>query len=127
MDYKTMSLGLGIFSLVLGATELFASDQIASALDAEGHEGLVKGFGARELVAAAGILQMPGHSATIWNRVGGDVMDLAAVGIAARNAPRNKAVWGALAFVAGALVLDVVVARGLDRETGRFLPALPDG
>ena len=41
---------------------------------------------------------------------------------AAASAPRNKAVWGALAFVVGAAVLDVIVARGLDRTTGKTFP-----
>lgn len=125
MDYKKLSLGLGVFSLALGAAELFASNRIAKELDAQGHEGLIKGFGAREVAAGVGILNAPAHSVGIWNRVIGDVMDLAALGLAARNAPRNKAVWGSLAFVAGALALDAFVARGLDAQTGKALPSRP--
>ena len=49
-------------------------------------------------------------------------MDLAALAAAARSAPRNKAVWGAVAFVIGATALDAFVARGLDRSTGKTLP-----
>jgi hypothetical protein len=122
MNYKRMSLGLGVFSFALGAAELFASRQIARTLDAEGAEPLVKGFGAREVLAGAGILAGPANSAAIWNRVAGDAMDLAALGVAARRSPRNAAVWGALAFVAGATALDIFVARGLDRTTGKLLP-----
>lgn len=122
MDYKKLSLGLGVFSLALGAAELFAPKRITEALDAEGHEGLVKGFGAREIVAGVGLVTAPAHSARVWNRVAGDAMDLAALGAAARNAPRNGAVWGALAFVAAVTALDVLVARGLDAETGKTAP-----
>jgi hypothetical protein len=50
-------------------------------------------------------------------------LDLAALGVAARNAPRNKAVWGAIAFVVAATILDTVVARGLDQRTGETLPS----
>ena len=51
MDFKRLGLGLGVFSIALGVTELFASKRIARALEAEGSEGLIKGFGARELLA----------------------------------------------------------------------------
>lgn len=122
MDYKKLSFGLGIFSLALGAAELFGSKQIAKALDAEGHEKLVKGFGAREVAAGVGVLRAPAHALGIWNRVAGDAMDIVAVSLAAKNSPKNKAVWGALAFVVGAAVLDTVVANGLDRQTGKTLP-----
>jgi hypothetical protein len=122
MDYKKLSLGLGLFSLGLGAAELFASRRIARALKSEGHESLIKGFGVREVAAGIGILQAPAHSARVWNRVAGDGMDLAALTAAARNAPRNRAVWGAIAFVVGATTLDVLVALGLDHTAGKTLP-----
>ena len=122
MDYKKISLGLGVFSLVLGAAELFASAKIARTLDAEGHEGVVKAFGAREIAAGVGILTQPAVATTVWNRVAGDVMDLSALGLAARGAPRNKAVWGAIAFVVAATLLDAVTAHGLDKQTGKTLP-----
>lgn len=127
MDYKKLSLGLGLFSLALGAAELFGSKKITKELDAEGHEGLVKGFGAREVAAGIGILQAPAHSLGVWNRVAGDLMDLTALGFAARNAPRNKAVWGSVAFVVGALALDALVARGLDAQTGKLGPQREGG
>lgn len=123
MDYKKFGFGLGLFSIALGAAELFASRRIAGALDADGHEGLIKGFGAREVAAGANLLMQPAVSSGVWNRVAGDAMDLAALGVAAKGSPRNKAVWGALAFVVGATVLDVLVARGLDAQTGKASPA----
>lgn len=122
MNYKKLSLGLGFFSLGLGAAELFASRRIARALEAEGYEGVIKSFGARELVAGVGLLQSPAHGTRVWNRVAGDAMDLAALGGLAKRASRNKAVWASLAFVAAATAIDVVTALGLDRETGKTLP-----
>lgn len=122
MDYKKLSLGLGVFSLALGAAELFGAKKIANTLDADEHEGLVKGFGAREVVAGLGILMQPAVSTGIWNRVAGDAMDLAALGFAAKGSPKNKAVWGALAFVVGATLLDLLTARGLDKQTGKIWP-----
>ena len=125
MDYKKLSLGLGVFSIALGAIELFGSKKIAETLDAEGHEGLVKGFGAREVLAGVNLLVAPAAAPNMWNRVAGDVMDIVATSAAAKNSPRNKAVWGALAFVVGAAVLDAVVAIGLDEQTGKTLPTHP--
>jgi hypothetical protein len=127
VDYKKLSLGLGFFSLALGAAELLAPKKIAKELDAEGHETLVKGFGAREIAAGLAIVNAPAHSLGIWNRVLGDMMDLTALGVAAKNAPRNKAVWGSLAFVAGATLLDYLTARGLDQQTGKLLPVREQG
>ena len=122
MDYRRVSKGLALFSVVLGAAELFASRRITKALKADGHETLVKGFGAREVAAGAGLLMAPAHSTRVWSRVAGDVMDLGALGLAVRKAPRSKAAIGALAFVVGATVLDVLVAMGLDRKTGKVAP-----
>lgn len=122
MDYKKLSLGLGLFSLALGAAELFASKAIARSLDAEGHEGVVKGFGAREVLAGVNLLVAPAVATNMWSRVAGDVMDIVATSAAAKNSPKNKLAWGALAFVVGAAVLDAWVAVGLDKQTGKTLP-----
>lgn len=122
MDYKKLSSGLGVFSIALGAVELLGSRRITRALETEGSERLVKGFGAREVFAGVSLLVSPAVSTNVWGRVAGDVMDIAALGSAARSHPRNKAVWGSIAFVLGALVLDVFTARGLDRQTGKMLP-----
>lgn len=122
MNYKTLSFGLGVFSIALGTVELLFNRRIADRLDAAGSEGLVKAFGARELLAGANLLTAPAVATNMWNRVAGDVMDIAAAGAAVRNSPKNRATWGALAFVVGALALDAWVARGLDMRTGKTLP-----
>lgn len=122
MDYRKLGFGLGLFSVGLGIAELAASKRIARSLAAEEHDGVVRIFGARELFAGAALLSGPAHSVRVWNRVAGDAMDIAALGLAARRAPQNKAIWGALAFVAAATALDIVTAIGLDRSTGKTLP-----
>jgi len=122
MDYRKLGFGLGVFSIGLGIAELAASKRIARGLSAEDHDGVVRAFGARELFAGAALLSGPAHSVRVWNRVAGDAMDIAALGLAARRAPQNKAVWGAIAFVAAATAIDIVTAIGLDRTTGKTLP-----
>lgn len=116
MNYRNAGISLGLFSLVLGAAELTAAQRIADGLGINGREWLIRGFGAREIAAGVTILAQPAVSGGVWNRVGGDATDLAALGSAARRSPRNKLVLSALAFVVGATVLDVAVARGLDRQ-----------
>lgn len=116
MDYRKLSFGLGLFSLALGAAELFATRRIARTLDADDSQGLIRGFGAREVAAGVGILAAPASPLPVWSRVAGDVLDLGALGLAARRAPGNRAIWGSLAFVVGATVLDAVTAIGLGRQ-----------
>lgn len=122
MIYKTLGKCLGVFSLLVGAAQLLGAKRIARTLDAEGHEGLIKGFGARELLAGASLMAAPAASTNMWGRVAGDAMDLGALGLAARRSPRNRAIWGAIAFVGAVTLVDIVTARGLDRTTGKFLP-----
>jgi hypothetical protein len=120
---RSVALGLGVFSIALGLGELLATRRIAEKLDAEDHGGVIRGFGVREIVAGVGLLQAPAHSTRVWNRVGGDALDLAALGALAIRSPRNGWVWGALGFVAGVTVIDALTARALDRETGKASPA----
>lgn len=121
MDYKKLGLGLGFFSIGLGLLEVAAPGRIARWLGVEGKpaETVTRLFGGRELLAGAMLLRGPAVSTNVWNRVFGDMMDLAALGLAFGRSDRKPAVAGALAFVGGATLLDVVTARGLDNETSR--------
>jgi hypothetical protein len=121
---RTAGYGLGLFSLALGVGELAATRPIARALgsDTRGARTTLRLFGARELLAGAGLVAAPAHAALVWGRVAGDVLDLGALALAARRAPRRATVWGAIAFVAGAMAVDVLTARRLDRETGKTAP-----
>ena len=122
LRWKKLSYGLGVFSLALAAAELFAPKRIAKALSSEGHEGLIRAFGAREAIAGVGLVTDQGHGLRVWNRVAGDAMDLTALHFARRRAPDNKAIWGAIAAVAVVTTLDICTAIGLDRRTGKSLP-----
>jgi hypothetical protein len=124
MDYKKLGAGLGYFSLALGLLEIAASGRIARWLGVERKtaKSVISLFGARELLAGAMLLRGPGVSTNVWNRVIGDGIDLAALGLAFTRSDRKTAVAGGLGFVAGATLLDVLTARGLDRETARTFP-----
>ncbi|PNQ03157.1 hypothetical protein [Sphingobium sp. SA916] len=123
MTPKSWSLGLGLFSIGLGLAEVARPRAIARRLrqDHAAARATIRLFGARELLAGAGILAAPAHSTRVWNRVAGDALDLAALALASRRRP----LWGLMAFVMGATVADIIVARALDRKTGKMLPLSP--
>jgi hypothetical protein len=127
MDYKKLGLGLGFFSIGLGLVEVAAPGRLARWLGLEGGKAksVIGLFGARELLAGAMLLRGPAVSTNAWNRVVGDAMDMGALGLAFSPSTRKGAVAGALGFVAGATLVDVIAARGLARETGRTFPARP--
>jgi hypothetical protein len=125
MDYKKLGLGLGFFSIGLGLAELAAPGRIARLLGVENRtaKSVIAFFGARELLAGAMLLRGPAVSTNAWNRVIGDAIDLGALGLAFSPSRRKGAVAGALGFVAGATLVDIIAARGLSEETGRTFPA----
>src|SRR3546814_10951872 len=79
---------------------------------APGRSAIVRAFGARELAAGAGIFHSPNTAAPVWGRVAGDALDLAALAaLAGPGNPRRKLALAALAFVAGATLIDILAAR----------------
>src|SRR5206468_7534581 len=84
MDYKKLGLGLGFFSVGLGLLEVAAPGRVARWLgvDSKTAKTVIALFGARELLAGAALLRGPAVSTNVWNRVAGDGMDLAALGVA---------------------------------------------
>jgi hypothetical protein len=122
---KRTSKGLGYFSIGFGLVEVAAARPIARWLGLEGSDTArttLRAFGAREIAAGVLGLRQPADSKALWNRVAGDFMDVTALGLALRDSEGKGAVAGALAFVGGAMIADVLTARALDRDTGRILP-----
>jgi hypothetical protein len=122
---KQTGLGLGVFSLALGAAELFAPERIARALGLEEQgtaKTVLRAFGLREIVTGAMLLRGPALSFNAWNRVLGDTMDTAALLLALRTSKKPGAVLGALAFVGACTALDRWTAGQLDEETGEAFP-----
>lgn len=109
-----LARGLGYFSIALGALELIAPGGLNWALGMRPHNGLVRGFGLREIGAGTGILTQADPTPWVWARVAGDVLDLAALiaGASGRNRRRGNAVT-ALLMVVGVTALDVMCAREL--------------
>jgi hypothetical protein len=109
-----LSRGLGVLSAGLAAPPLLAPTRLAQALavgKGTKQRAVLLAVGARELVAAAGLIARP-SPAFLWARVGGDTMDLAMLGRALRNHDRRgiARTIGATAVVAGITGLDVYAA-----------------
>lgn len=100
---------LGWFSLGLGAVELFSPRTVTRTLGVEGREGIVRAMGAREV--AAGVLCLSANSDYgAFSRVGGDMIDLAALGAAYRDDnPKKRNVGIAIAAVTAIAVVDAIV------------------
>jgi hypothetical protein len=127
---KRTGLGLGYFSLALGALEVAAPGRLARWLGLEGSKtarNTLIAFGIREIAAGGMLLRGPAVSTNVWNRVIGDAIDAGALGLAMRSSTRKGAVAGAMAFVGGAMLADVLTARALDRDTGRTFPVSARG
>lgn len=124
MDYKKIGFGLGLFSIGLGLVEVLLPGRSAKRLGVKNDAArtIIRLFGARELLAGGMLLRGPAVSTNVWNRVVGDGMDLAALGLPFARSDRRTAVAGALGFVVGATLLDAWTARGLDQQTGRTFP-----
>lgn len=127
---ERLAKGLGWFSIGLGLVELFAARSLTRTLGMEGHEGVVRAYGARELATGVAILASHDPTPWIWGRVGGDAVDLAtlATGLEGDN-PRRANVGLAVAAVIGIAALDVACVRGLTSQkslSGRDAPDYGD-
>lgn len=122
---KQSGLGLGLFSLALGAAEVVAPRRIADFLGLEKDSSastVIRAFGLREIAAGILLVRGPAFSTNVWNRVLGDAMDIGALLLALRTTSKPRNVAGALAFVGSVTALDLWTAQALDAETGRALP-----
>jgi hypothetical protein len=111
---------LGWVSFAIGAAELLAPRKVARAVGMdEERTGLLRAYGAREIVAGVGahsVYPVP----ALWSRVAGDLVDIGTIAMAARRTPtgrRETRAWVAMAAVAGIAVVDALVASRLAAET----------
>lgn len=112
---ERLARALGWLSIGLGLTELGAPRRVARMVGAPERPGIVAGLGLRELLNGVAILSRPRQPARMWARVGGDVIDLAALGaaFAAGGVPARLAT--AAAAIAGVTLLDIQASRRLAR------------
>jgi len=117
---ERLAKGLGLFSIGLGAAELFAPGAVAEMIgvrDDDTNRAWLRFYGLREIAAGIGILTQPRPAAWLWGRVGGDLLDLATLGSAmtARNTDNHR-LGVATAAVLGVTALDVICAQQLQEQ-----------
>jgi hypothetical protein len=102
----TLAKALGWFSMALGLVELAAPGRIAEAVGLEGRQGLIRAYGARELVAGMQTLSVDKPTG-LASRVVGDLIDIATLmpALSRDNPKRGNAVL-ALGLVAAITALD---------------------
>lgn len=116
---RILANGLGLFSVGLGLAELFAASRVAKLVGVDRQLALIRAMGVRELGSGAGLLSQRASHRWAWSRVGGDLLDLAMLGMAARaaTASRNRLAIAAAA-VAGVAVFDYYCSRRFSRNGG---------
>jgi uncharacterized membrane protein len=114
---KTVARGLGWFSIGLGLLEVSAPRTVERFLGIRHHGFLLRIMGLREIASGVGILTGRRPSSWLWARVGGDLIDIASLGMAFNSAMAKPANIGlASAAVAGITVLDLRCAQELSRN-----------
>jgi hypothetical protein len=119
MDERKLAGVLGWFSIGLGLAEVVAARSLGRFLGAENRSRLVRLFGAREIATGVGILSRERRAPWLWARVGGDVLDLAALcsALAADNRKKGRVAFAAAA-VAAVTALDIYCGRSLGSGEG---------
>lgn len=126
-----LAVGLGWFSLALGAVGMVAPREVArfiGAPDDPRTASLLRAYGAREIGTGLALLAQPDQPAWLWSRVAGDVLDLASLGAIARSDRADGSRLGpAIGIIAGVAVLDALAAIRLERTQARRWQQAPEG
>lgn len=115
-----LAAGLGWFSLGLGMVEIAAPGFLAKTIgvsDNADNRELLRAAGMREIASGVGILTRERQAGWVWSRVGGDIMDLALLGLGFRSSDADTRRLGiAMGAVAGVTALDLVCGRQLSHN-----------
>lgn len=133
---EALALGLGWFSVALGAAELLAPRGVARLIgvrEGDATSSVLRAMGARKLGTGIAILTEPDRAAWLWARVGGDALDLSLLGSALAGDDGDdvdrRRLAAATAAVVGVAALDVICAQqlsGLEAERPLARPRRQD-
>ena len=114
-----LAQGLGLFSIALGMAALAAPRSLARLIGVEERRTLLRLLGMREIASGIGILTQRRPAGWLRTRVGGDIMDLALLGIAFTEKHAQPArLAAATAAVVGVTALDVWCSQQLSQDVG---------
>lgn len=127
---KKLARFLGLFSVGLGVPQVLMPDRFLRFIGVHGpeprrwlrrarkHDRAIlwtRLVGARELVAAVGLLSRPRPVGWLWARVAGDMKDLLLLALSLPKAADRRKVVAAHGAVAGVAALDVLAAVSMSR------------
>jgi hypothetical protein len=106
-----LARGLGWFSIALGMAELAAPALVNSVCGLRARPATVRLYGLREIACGIGILTSRDPRPWLWARTAGDMVDLASLALADKDAP-NAVRTGMAAMNVGAIAaLDIYAAE----------------
>lgn len=119
--------GIGWLSLGLGLYQLLAPHKLGEQLGLRGHENKMRACGTREVISAIGALS-DNPAPSIWSRVGGDMLDLAALTyvLQDRHNPKRANVCWALTTVGMMTAVDICCAQALAKRHAYQAGITPD-
>lgn len=119
--------GLGWLSLGIGLYQLLAPGKLTQQLGMQGSENSMRACGAREIMSGIGAFS-DNPTPAIWSRVGGDVLDLAALTFALRDEhnTQKQNVYLALTAVGILTAIDCACAKALSQRHAYQGGATPD-
>lgn len=122
-----LARGLGWLSLGVGLYQLLAPGRITRELGMQGSENSLRACGARGVISGIGALS-DNPTPAIWSRVGGDVLDLAALSFALKDKhnPKKQNVYLALTAVGILTAIDYACAKALSQRHAYQGGATPD-
>jgi uncharacterized membrane protein len=121
-DGSRLARGLGWFSIGLGLAEVAAPRAVARRIgirEDDSTNSVMRAMGSREIANGVAILAQPDRARWLWSRVGGDVVDLSALGTAfsQEDADRRRLTAATMA-VLGVTALDVLCAGKMSVRGG---------
>ncbi len=119
MDKHTVARGLAWFGIGLGLAEVLAPKAVARASGLEGREGVIRGFGVREIASGVVILASEQPASWLWLRTVGDLADsaLLSTGMTPKSPAPGRALLATLA-VLPVVALDVLYTFAPDALDG---------
>lgn len=119
----TVARDLGWFSVGLGLAQMLGPRTVAGMVGMRRSAPVMPLCGLREFGVGLGILLSADPTPWIWGRVGGDVLDLATLGVGTVGRRHRGRAMLAFLAVAGVTALDVLCAQSLSaRQTRRRGP-----
>lgn len=113
-DSSRLARGLGWFSIGLGLAEVAAPRAVARLIgirEDDNTNSVLRAMGSREIANGVAILAQPNRARWLWSRVGGDMVDLSALGAAFKAEESDtRRLTAATMAVLGVTALDVLCA-----------------